>query len=140
MGRPRHEQPTIGELEVLKVLWDRGPSTVRDVLEVVNRKRRRAYTSVMSLLNVMTQKGLLDREPHGRAFMYTPRHTREATLRDIVGDLLSRAFDGSTSGLVAHLLDESRPDAEELEEIRRTINAYRDAEPAARKGGRTRSP
>ena len=75
MARPRHEQPTPAELQVLKVFWDReGPGTVRDVLEVVNRDTDppRAYTSVMSLLNVMTDKGLLRRSPRGRAFLYEP--------------------------------------------------------------------
>ncbi len=67
MPRPRHEHPTPGELEVLKILWDRGPSTVRQVMDVLNETRRRAYTSVMSLLSVMTDKGLLTRQPKGRA-------------------------------------------------------------------------
>ena len=63
MPRPSYDQPTPGELEVLKVLWDLGPATVREVMEVLNRDRERAYTSVMSLLNVMTDKGLLRRRP-----------------------------------------------------------------------------
>ena len=65
MARPKEDQPTDGELEVLKVLWDRGPSTVREVLEVLTVTRPRAYTSVMSLLNVMTEKGLVTRQPQG---------------------------------------------------------------------------
>src|SRR5207253_5571628 len=97
MPRPKEEQPTAGELEVLKVLWDRGPSTVREVMEVLNEVRPRAYTSVMSLLNVMTDKGLLAREPRGRAFVYRPKTDRRHTLGDLVGNLLQRAFEGSTS-------------------------------------------
>jgi BlaI family penicillinase repressor len=124
MPRPREEQPTAGELEVLKVLWDRGPSTVRDVMETLHEARPRAYTSVMSLLNVMTDKGLVTREPHGRAFLYRPRVERERTLKGMVGDLVGRAFEGSTSQLVAHLLDQARPSAEELAEIRRAIEEY----------------
>ena len=84
MARPRHEQPTPAELEVLKILWDRaGPSTVRDVLEVVNGHADppRAYTSVMSLLNVMTDKGLLVRKSAGRAFSYAPKVGRTRTVR-----------------------------------------------------------
>jgi len=125
MVRPKHEHPTPGELEVLKILWDRGPSTVREVMEVLNRRRRRAYTSVMSLLNVMTDKGLLRRKPKGRAFTYQAKVPRGNTLGGLVGDLLGRAFEGSAIALLVHLLDQSTPSAEELEEIRRTIDRYR---------------
>lgn len=125
MPRPRHEHPTPGELEVLKVLWDRGPSTVREVMEVLNETRRRAYTSVMSLLGVMTDKGLLSREPKGRAFLYRAKVAREKTLGQMVEDLLGRAFEGSASALVARLLDQSSPTPEELEEIRKTLDEYR---------------
>lgn len=124
MARPKEEQPTAGELEVLKVLWERGPSTVREVMDVLNAARPRAYTSVMSLLNVMTEKRLVVREAQGRAFVYRPRTDRGRTLRRMVGDLVGRAFEGSTSQLVAHLLDQTRPTEEELAEIRRTIEAY----------------
>ena len=124
MPRPKEEQPTAGELEVLKVLWDRGPSTVREVMGVLNQARPRAYTSVMSLLNVMTEKRLLVREPQGRAFVYRPKTDRGKTLRQMVGDLLGRAFEGSTSQLVAHLLDQTKPTPGELAEIRRAIERY----------------
>jgi BlaI family transcriptional regulator, penicillinase repressor len=129
MARPRHEQPTPAELEVLKILWDReGPSSVRDVLEVVNRlvDPPRAYTSVMSLLNVMTDKGLLRRSPHGRAFLYEPVSPREQTLRSLLGETLERVYDGSASLLVAHLLDRSRPSADELDQIRALLDAYQE--------------
>ncbi len=95
MPRPRHEQPTPGELELLKILWERsGPASVRDVFEVVNREAElpRAYTSVMSLLNVMTEKGLLRRHPHGRAFLYEPVKPREHTLRSLLGETLKRVY------------------------------------------------
>src|SRR5215471_8600730 len=124
MPRPKEEHPTAGELDVLKVLWDRGAGTVRDVMEVLNQDRPRAYTSVMSLLNVMTEKGLLVRQPQGRAFVYRPKTDRRRTLRRMVGDLLGRAFEGSTSQLVTHLLDQSKPSAEELAEIRQAIEQY----------------
>jgi predicted transcriptional regulator len=124
MPRPKEEQPTAGELEVLKVLWTRGPSTVREVMEVLNERRERAYTSVMSLLNVMTDKGLLVRVQEGRAFVYQPSTDRRQTLGNLVEDLLGRAFDGSASQLVAHLLDQSQPTTEELAEIRRAIQQY----------------
>ena len=125
MPRPSYDQPTPGELEVLKVLWDRGASTVREVMEVLNQGRERAYTSVMSLLNVMTDKRLLRRTPQGRAFLYEAAVEREDILNEMVGDLLGRAFEGSATALVAHLLEQSAPDDEELAAIRKTISDFR---------------
>jgi predicted transcriptional regulator len=124
MPRPKHEHPTPGELEVLQILWDRGPSTVRQVMEVLNQRRRRAYTSVMSLLGVMTDKGLLMRRPQGRAFVYEAKVAEKKVLGRMVKDLLGRAFGGSASALVARLLDDSHLTPRELEEIRKTIDQY----------------
>jgi predicted transcriptional regulator len=124
MGRPKHQNPTPGELEILSILWQQSPLTVRQVRDVLNRRRPRAYTSVMSLMNVMTEKGLLVRRPSGRAFVYLPKAGRTKTMRRMLGDLLGRAFEGSASLLVAHLLEEASPDAEELAIIRRTLAEY----------------
>lgn len=125
MARPKQEQPTPAELEILKILWERGTRTVRDVMEELNADgRERAYTSVMSLMNVMTDKGLLTRTPVGRAFEYTAKAPRERTLGQLVGDLLGRAFEGSASALVTQLLDEANPTQKELEEIRKAIAQY----------------
>jgi len=126
MARPKEEHPTVGELEVLKVLWEQGPSTVREVMDVLNHRRLRAYTSVMSLLNVMTEKCLLTRRPQGRAFVYQTRVTRERTLGRLVTDLVGRAFEGSASALVSRLLDESNPSEQELEKIRQAIEAFQE--------------
>lgn len=131
MARPKSAQPTPAELEVLKIVWERGPCTVRDVMTTLQeRKKRRAYTSVMSLMNVMADKELLTREPQGRAFVYTARLRRNQTLGNMVGDLWQRAFEGSASTLVAHLLDQANPTDEEIEAIRAAIEEYRaDGEP-----------
>ena len=85
-------------------------------------ERQRAYTSVMSLMNVMAEKGFLDQTPKGRAFIYSPKVSQEKTQSNMLSDLLKRAFDGSASNLVAHLLEQS--DSEELGEIRKTIMEY----------------
>ncbi len=124
MARPKHEHPTPAELEVLQILWERGPCTVRQVLGVLNRRRRRAYTSVMSLLNVMVEKGLLARKPLGRAFIYQARAQRRPTLTGMAADLVGRAFAGSASALVAALLQPDRVNDQELEAMRRAIDAY----------------
>jgi BlaI family transcriptional regulator, penicillinase repressor len=126
MPRPRSQTPTPAELEVLEVLWRSGkPCTVRQVLEELNRKRPRAYTSVMSLLNVMTDKGLLKRKPQGRAFIYEPRAKQQPTRGKMVGDLVQRAFGGSVRQLMASALEQTDPSPEELDEIRRLIDEYR---------------
>lgn len=126
MARPKQEQPTPAELEILKLLWEQGTLTVRDVMEALNQDgRERAYTSVMSLMNVMTDKGLLKRTPVGRAFEYSAKVEREQTLGQMLSDLLGRAFEGSASALVAQLLDQANPTKDELEEIRKTIADYR---------------
>jgi BlaI family penicillinase repressor len=124
MARPKHEHPTPGELEVLKILWEQGPSTVRQVWEVLNARRARHYMSTKSLLDVMTEKGLLARRREGRAFLYQASVTRESALGQILESLLGRVFEGSASALVAHLLDQAKPSAREMEEIRRTVEAY----------------
>ena len=124
MARPRHQHPTPGELEILQVLWQRGPCTVREVMKVLNPTRRRAYTTVMSLMNVMFEKSLVKREPRGRAFVYRPRVTRKKTLSAMVRDLLGRAFDGSATAMVAHLLEQANLSEDELDEIHKTIDAY----------------
>jgi len=124
MARPRHENPTPAELEILQVIWHRGPSTVREVMNVLNERKRRAYTSVMSLMTVMAEKGQLRQKPRGRAFVYSARISRARTQSRMVRDLLRRVFNGSTSTLVTQLLRQAEPDSEEMEEIRKTIAEF----------------
>ena len=111
-------------MEILKVLWERGPSTGREVLGVLVTQRKRAYTSVMSVLNIMANKGQVIRKPNGRAFVYSAKRRREKTLGKMVGSLLGRAFEGSAASLVSQLLDQSKPTPEELDKIRKVIEEY----------------
>lgn len=131
MARPKTVNPTPAELDVLKLLWDQGPLTVRDVWNVLHARQPRAYTSVMSLLNVMTGKRLLRREPCGRAFRYHPLVSRESTLSSLVSDLWQRVYSGSASTLVAHLLDQSQPGEAELQRIRETLQRFEAEQEAA---------
>jgi len=130
MARPRHKNPTPAELEVLQIIWEHGPCTVREVMNLLESKRPRVYTSVMSLMNVMAEKGLLNQKPKGRAFVYSAKVSRDKTQSSMLSDLLNRAFDGSANALVAHLLQQAKPNSEELDEIHQTI-----AEFAQKKGG-----
>lgn len=123
---PRHQKttPTDVELEILQVLWDREPATVRDVVEVLNHTRPRAYTSILSMLNVMLEKGLVVRETKGKAHLYRSRLSRDKTLGGVIKDVLGRAFRGSTTSLITQVLEESKPSAGELEEIRHVIETW----------------
>ncbi len=124
MARPRHKNPTPAELEDLQIIWEHGPCTVREVMNLLKRKRPRAYTSVMSLRNVMAEKGLLGQKPKGLAFIYSAKVSRDKTQSSMLRDLLNRAFDGSANALVAHLLEQAEPNSEELDEIHKTISRF----------------
>lgn len=125
MSRPRHGHPTPGELDVLNILWDRGPSTARQVWIELRKKRERHYTSVNSLLNTMAEKGLVTRQSDQRAFVYEARIARDETRGQLVQELLGRAFEGSPSDLVLHVLGQCNPSPEELDEIAKVIRQHR---------------
>src|ERR1051325_3759890 len=116
-------RPTDAELTILRVLWSKGPSTVRQVHGVLASTRDLAYTTVLKLLQIMTDKGLTTRESLGLQHVYAARRGEEDTQRQLVKDLLDRAFDGSTSQLVMQALATSTATPEELREIRRLLAA-----------------
>ena len=118
-------RPTEAELEILRVLWDRGPSTVREVHTQITQARAAAYTTVLKLLQIMTDKGLVTRDEADRSHVYRPRVAEQVTQRQLVTDLLERAFKGSTASLVMQALDASRATPDELAEIRRLIDRRR---------------
>ena len=121
-------RPTDAELAILRVLWERGPSTVRQVHEVlVVRVGQTAYTTALKLLQIMTEKGLVRRDDTDRTHVYTHRLSEEQTQRQLVRDLLDRAFGGSSSKLVMQALNARRATPEELGEIRKLIEARREA-------------
>lgn len=124
-GTPR---PTDAELAILRVLWERGPSTVRQVHEALGtRERQTAYTTALKLLQIMTEKGLVRRDETDRTHVYQARLSEEQTQRQLVRDLLERAFGGSSSKLVLQALNAKRASPEELAEIRKLIESRREA-------------
>jgi BlaI family transcriptional regulator, penicillinase repressor len=126
---PRHAvvpRPTDAELAILRVLWERGPSTVRQVHDVLTRERPTAYTTALKLLQIMTEKGLVRRDETDRTHVYQARLTEEQTQRQLIRDLLDRAFGGSASKLVMQALAARRASAEEIGEIRKLIEARRE--------------
>ena len=128
MARYRQETPTEVEMEILQVLWDRESATVREVVDVLNQTRIRAYTSILSMLNVMLEKGLVVREDQSRAHVYRAKKTREKTLGRVVKELLGRAFQGSANSLITQVLEQSKPSAKEFEEIRKSIERWQKQE------------
>jgi BlaI family transcriptional regulator, penicillinase repressor len=122
MARPASKHPTELELEILKVLWEKSPLAVRDVRGALGPARRLAYTSVMTMMNIMVAKGYLAREKTGAVFLYRPKVTQKATTRRMLRDLLDRVFDGSASAILVNLLDSSDVKEEELLKLREIVN------------------
>jgi BlaI family transcriptional regulator, penicillinase repressor len=124
---PPAPRPTDAELAILRVLWERGPSTVRQVHDVlIARVGPTGYTTALKILQIMTEKGLVRRDDTDRTHIYTSRLSEEQTQRQLVRDLLERAFGGSASKLVMQALNAKRATDEELGEIRRLIEARRE--------------
>lgn len=121
MTKRRLPKPTDAELSILRVLWAKGPSTVRQVHDILSSERPLAYTTTLKLLQIMNDKGLVIRKEEGRQHIFSARDPQETTQRRLVRDLLDRAFEGSTASLLMQALASQRTSAEELEEIRRLI-------------------
>jgi predicted transcriptional regulator len=113
-------RPTDAELAILRVLWDRGPSTVREVHDVLGQDS--GYTTVLKLLQIMTEKGLVIRDESNRAHVYESRLSEQKTQRQLLGDLIERAFAGSPAKLVMQALSTKRATAEDLSAIRSLLD------------------
>jgi BlaI family penicillinase repressor len=120
-------RPTDAELAILRVLWEHGAATVRQVHDVLSRDRPTAYTTALKMLQIMTEKGLVRRDETDRTHIYQARLSQEQTQRQLVRDLLDRAFGGSSSKLVMQALATRRASAEELTEIRKLLESSREA-------------
>ncbi len=119
MSKPN--KPTTAELEILAVLWELGPATVKEVHEVINERRPTIYTTVLKFLQIMSEKGLVERDAANKAHVYRAALSQEQTQKTLVSDLLERAFRGSALKLVQHVLETKPTSAEELAEIRKMI-------------------
>lgn len=118
-------RPTDAELAILRVLWERGPSTVRHVQEALNLVRPTGYTTALKLLQIMTDKGLVERNESARTHVYSTRFSEDHTQQQLVRDLLDRAFGGSAARLVLQALATKRASAEEIREIRRLLDEHK---------------
>src|SRR5437763_1016373 len=117
-------KPTEGELAILRVLWQRGPSTVRQVHEALNSVKKTGYTTVLKFMQIMHEKGLVTRDEKPYAHVYEARLPQVQAQRTLVADLLDRAFEGSMSGLVLQALSSRRATPEELSEIRKILKDH----------------
>lgn len=124
MPKTEIPKPTSMELAILRVLWERGPATVREVHEALVSEKRTGYTTVLKLLQIMTGKGMVVRNEELRAHVYQARQPAENTKRQLVGDLLQRVFSGSASQLVLHALSGRKTSRSEIEEIRRMLDEH----------------
>jgi len=121
-GLPR---PTDAELAILRVLWERGPSTVRQVHEALAEARVTGYTTTLKLMQIMAEKGLVTRDESARTHIYAARLTRDETQQQLVSDLLDRAFGGSAATLVLQALRAGETSADELRQIQALIDTHR---------------
>jgi BlaI family transcriptional regulator, penicillinase repressor len=137
MPRPPSQHPTDGELEILRVIWDRGPSSLGDICEALRRERDVATTTVATMLRVMLDKGLVRRKPASRGHKWSAAVTQSAAARSMVGKLVDGIFDGSAGRLAAHLVEAGQLSATELAELRQLIDA--NSNHTTRKGTKTPS-
>jgi BlaI family penicillinase repressor len=117
-------RPTDAELEILTVLWSRGPTTVREVHETIALRKPTQYTTVLKLMQIMAEKGLVRRNEKQRAHIYEAARPQEWTQRQLAGDLLQRAFNGSAKSLMMGALSARKASREELSELRRLLEEY----------------
>src|SRR2546426_4535045 len=124
MATEAPQKPTASELQILQVLWERGPSTVREVHDALQEEKALGYTTVLKLMQIMTAKGLVRRNEEQRAHVYEAEQPAEKTKRQFASDVLQRVFDGSASELMMHALSGRKGTKQEIEELRRLLDEY----------------
>jgi predicted transcriptional regulator len=127
MARKKTTGPTEGELAILSVLWEKGPSTVRDVHEGLHQDVETGYTTTLKLMQIMVEKGSLVREDNGRRHIYRPALSEEKTQKQLVQNLLDRVFAGSAEKLVMRALSAKKVPPKELKRIREMIDEMEEA-------------
>ncbi len=125
MARRKSSRPTDRELTILRILWDKGPSTVRDVNEAMNEDGSTGYTTTLKLMQIMIEKGLVLRDDSQFKHVYRPALTEEKAQKQLVGDLLERAFCGSAEKLVMRALSAKKVSTKELTSIRKMLDEFK---------------
>ncbi len=121
--RPKSTTLTEQELELMKIVWELGKPTVREVYETLLERRKVAYTTVMTMLNVLADKGRLKKRKQGKAYVYQPSESRQKVVGSMVKEFVGRVFDGSAKPLLVQLVEDRKLSEEDLDEIRRMIRA-----------------
>ena len=119
-------RPTNSELEILNVLWRRGPSSVREVHNILDKRRKTGYTTVLKLMQIMAEKGLVTRDEQNRAHVYSALPAESETQRNLVDDLVNRVFGGSAHKLALHALGSKKATPAELAELRKLLDDLED--------------
>lgn len=125
MARRKNSRPTDRELTILRILWDNGPSTVRQVNEAMNEDENTGYTTTLKLMQIMAEKGLVLRDDSQFKHVYRPTLTEEKAQKQLVGDLLDRAFSGSAEKLVMRALSAKKVSAKELASIKKMLTDFK---------------
>ncbi|MBX7170643.1 MAG: BlaI/MecI/CopY family transcriptional regulator [Pyrinomonadaceae bacterium] len=115
------KQPTTSELEILNILWEKECATVREVFEIISETKSITYTTVLKLMQIMTEKDLVEREEQGKAHLYRAKIAQTETQKGLVSELLEKVFRGSAMQLVQHLLETKKTSPQEMKEIRKMI-------------------
>ena len=121
MRKQNQIKPTPSELEILSVLWELEAATVKEVHDIINARKPTAYTTVLKLMQIMTEKGLVEPDKSSKAHVFRPLHSQDETQQSLVSDLIEKAFRGSALRLVQHVLESKPATADEIKEIRKMI-------------------
>lgn len=122
MSTIKYIKPTESELEILKVLWDRGIASVREVHEELSKTKDAGYTTTLKLMQIMNEKGLVKRDDSVKTHIYQPAVSREKTQKHLLGKMINTLFGGSTTQLVIQALGNHKASADELDEIQKLLN------------------
>jgi predicted transcriptional regulator len=129
---PRRRPLADQELAIMTIVWEQGATTVREVYEILRARRPVAYTTVMTMMNILEQKGFLERQRQGRAFVYRPTRSRRRVVRQMVREFVERVFGGAARPLLVHLVEDHKLTAEDLREIARLIDREKGREEGKR--------
>jgi BlaI family penicillinase repressor len=116
--------PTKAELAILRVLWTEGPLSVRDVQAILDRSKPTGYTTVLKTMQIMADKGLIDRDDTVRPQIYRPRYSEDRTQKQLLTDLIQRVYGGSVKALVLHAIGTRKPSDEDLEQIKKLLDRF----------------
>jgi BlaI family transcriptional regulator, penicillinase repressor len=129
MSQPKKYTPTESELEILHILWEKGTATVRDIHDILEQTKETGYTTTLKMMQIMTEKGILDRDVQNRVHVYRPLLSREKTQESFLNKMLNGLFKGSASRLVMGALDHKEISGEELQQIKAYLSQFENKQP-----------